>query len=271
MKNNLIAVTLLSLLGVLTVTTARSQGTAFTYQGKLSDTNGPVTGTRSLSFALYATNATGLPAAGPVTNGAVIFSNGLFTTTIDFGAGVFAGTNLWLGIAVDGSPELIPRQPVTPTPYAIFAGAAGTAGSVAAANIVGTIPPAQLPAGLVTNGASGLNLSGTFSGNGSGVTGVNLQTLDTGGAISYPTNNVVTTLLARTLNLGSNLGSFVVADVNGDGRPDLIIANTGTNTLTVLTNSGGGGFGFAETFNGGGQPNSVVAADVNGDGRSEFI
>lgn len=55
----------------------------------------------------------------PVTNRAVFVSNGLFTTTVDFGAGVFTGDNLWLGLTVDGAAELLPRQPITPTPYAL--------------------------------------------------------------------------------------------------------------------------------------------------------
>ena len=66
------------------------------------------------------------------------------------------------------------------------------AGSVAAANITGTISLAQLPGELVTNGASGVNLSGnlagTFSGNGAGLTGVDLRTANSLGAIAFTTN-----------------------------------------------------------------------------------
>ena len=34
-----------------------------------------------------------------------------------------------------------------------------------------------------------------------------------------------------------------MADINGDGLPDLIVANSGGMTLTVLTNQGAGHFG----------------------------
>ena len=39
------------------------------------------------------------------------------------------------------------------------------------------------------------------------------------------------------------------ADVNGDGKLDLISANWNSYTLTVLTNDGSGGFGSNATLN----------------------
>ena len=38
--------------------------------------------------------------AGPVTNSDVAVTNGLFTTTLNFGPGIFSGANYWLQIAV---------------------------------------------------------------------------------------------------------------------------------------------------------------------------
>ena len=48
--------------------------------------------------------------------------------------------------------------------------------------------------------------------------------------------------------MGSDPLSVVAADVNGDGKVDLISANYGDNTLTVLTNNGSGGFVLASTL-----------------------
>jgi hypothetical protein len=49
---------------------------------------------------------------------------------------------------------------------------------------------------------------------------------------------------------GSSPYSATVADVNGDGWPDLISANSGNSTLSVFTNNGGnGGFTLASTVN----------------------
>ena len=120
---------------------AHAQGTAFTYQGRLNNGDGPVNGSYDLTFTLFVTNSSGVAIAGPVTNSAAAVSNGLFTATIDFGPGVFTGTSNWLEIAVrtngNGSfTTLAPRQPLTPTPDAIYAEGAG--------NLRGTLSAAQL-------------------------------------------------------------------------------------------------------------------------------
>ena len=68
----------------------------------------------------------------------------------------------------------------------------------------------------------------------------------------------------------------IAADVNGDGKPDLISANVGggtvgPGTLTVMTNDGSGGFALEATLDVGNFPLCVVAADVNGDGKLDLI
>ncbi len=72
-------------------------------------------------------------------------------------------------------------------------------------------------------------------------------------------------------NVGNSPSCVVAADVNGDGKPDLICANYDDNTLMVLTNNGSGVFGSNATLNVGSEPTSVVAADVNGDGMVDLI
>src|SRR4051794_15077401 len=78
---------------------AQAQGTAFTYQGRLSVSGAPANGIFDLSFTLYATNTGGVVLAGPLVNPSVAVTNGLFTTTLDFG-NIFVGASNWLGIAV---------------------------------------------------------------------------------------------------------------------------------------------------------------------------
>jgi len=108
------------------LSTVFAQGTAFTYQGQLQNNGSPASGTYNLTFSLFNTNITGVPIAGPVTNNAVIVTNGLFTVLIDFGPGVFTGATNWLQIGVETNgvssfTSLTPRQELTPTPYAIYA------------------------------------------------------------------------------------------------------------------------------------------------------
>ena len=144
---------------ILPLATSHAQGTAFTYQGSLNDGDTPANGIYNFTFTLYATNTAGASLAGPVTTTSIAVSNGLFTTTIDFG-NAFSGNPRWLEIGVQTNggttfTTLAPRQSITPVPYAITAG-----------NVTGPLALAQLPAAVVTNGATGLNLTGSFSGNG---------------------------------------------------------------------------------------------------------
>src|ERR1019366_9190634 len=153
-------------------TTAFAQGTAFTYQGRLNAGGNPASGTYNLTFSLFTTNTSGVAIAGPVTNSAVLVTNGLFTVLVDFGAGAFTGTSNWLEIAArtNGATAfatLAPRQPITPTPYAFYAGNAGTAGGLSGtlpvSQVSGVVPLAQLPVAVVTNGQVGnVTLNGSL-------------------------------------------------------------------------------------------------------------
>jgi hypothetical protein len=160
--------------------TVLAQGTAFTYQGRLNSSGSPASGSYDLVFTLYNTNTAGIAIAEPATNSAVAVTNGLFTTLVDFGPGVFTGTSNWLAIAVSTNGAntfslLTPRQQVTPTPYALYsanAGTAATASSVPAADVTGTLGLGQLPPAVLTNSATSVSLSGAFIGNGGGLTNI---------------------------------------------------------------------------------------------------
>ena len=66
--------------------------------------------------------------------------------------------------------------------------------------------------------------------------------------------------------------SVAVGDFNGDGIPDLAIANEYDNTITVLKGDGTGGFTAfpASPFTVGYNPACVVVADFNGDGNLDL-
>ena len=106
---------------------AWAQTTAFTYQGKLTDSGNPANGNFDLQFALFDSPMVG---AG-VQQGAVVVRNpvavsaGIFTVTLDFGIAVFSGADRYLEIGVRPAGSgiayavLAPRQPITSSPYAI--------------------------------------------------------------------------------------------------------------------------------------------------------
>src|SRR5882724_3485899 len=127
---------------------AQAQGTAFTYQGRLDNGTGTANGSYDLTFSLFDADAAGNQVGSTVTNTAVGVSNGLFTVTLDFGAGMFDGTSRWLeiGVTTNGDANfatLSPRQAVTPTPYAIYAANAASAAS-ASSVVTGAVAPDQL-------------------------------------------------------------------------------------------------------------------------------
>jgi hypothetical protein len=107
------------------VNPACAQGTAFTYQGRLSDGPNPANGNYDLTFALFNAGSGPSQVGGTISNTGVAITNGLFTLPLDFG-NVFDGSARWLEIGVrtsggGGFAILAPRQPLTPAPYAIMA------------------------------------------------------------------------------------------------------------------------------------------------------
>jgi len=102
-------------------------GTAFNYQGKLTDGGNPASGSYDLKFTLYDMASGGIAVAGPITKSAVAIADGLVNVVLDFGANAFTGSTRWLEIAVRASAgagaftTVRPRQTLTPAPYALYA------------------------------------------------------------------------------------------------------------------------------------------------------
>lgn len=106
---------------------AQSMGTTFTYQGSVKFAGNPLSGTADFRFQLWTAPTGGAIVGSLVTANAVNVQDGLFDVPLDFGATAFNGDARWLEIAVrspagSGSyTTLTPRQPLTPSPYALFA------------------------------------------------------------------------------------------------------------------------------------------------------
>jgi hypothetical protein len=134
----------------------------FTYQGRLQITNSPANGSYDFQFAIFDAANGGLQLGSTITQPGLDVNNGFFTTTLDFGPGVFDGKARWLDIAVrtNGAAAfttLAPRQPLTAVPYAMFApnaGVATSANGVAAASVsVAGLNTASVDARYVLKGS----------------------------------------------------------------------------------------------------------------------
>jgi hypothetical protein len=65
--------------------------------------------------------------------------------------------------------------------------------------------------------------------------------------------------------------SVAVADLNGDGIPDMVVANYGSGTVGVLLGNGDGTFHTEVTYDAGNNPISVAVADLNHDGDLDLV
>ena len=83
-------------------------GTAFTYQGRLTDGGNPANGIYDLRFTIYDSQTGGNPVANAITNSTFAVADGLFNTELDFGANVFIGEARWLelGVRTNGSTDV---------------------------------------------------------------------------------------------------------------------------------------------------------------------
>jgi hypothetical protein len=77
--------------------------------------------------------------------------------------------------------------------------------------------------------------------------------------------------LSASLTNGTFVRSVTTADVNNDGKPDLICVRGNPSYLYVWTNSGNGLFVSNASYAVGSFPYQVIAADVNNDGRPDLI
>ncbi len=80
-------------------------------------------------------------------------------------------------------------------------------------------------------------------------------------------------LVTYSTGSGSNPNWMKIADVNGDNKPDIIVANSGAGNVGVLLNNGTGTFNDQVTYStgSGSGPNFVTTGDVNGDNKPDII
>jgi hypothetical protein len=252
--------------------TAQAQGTTFTYQGRLNANGAPANGVYDFNFGLFSTNSGGSLIGSADSVPGVSVTNGLFTVPLDFAAN-FPGASRWLEIAVRTNggavfTTVVPRQQLTATPYAI------TAGSV----VSGGLPAVYTNVVTFNNAAN--SFTGSFAGNGSGLTNVNAATLGGLGAANFwkTAGNSNTTGINF---LGTADNQALELRVNGERALRLepnssspnVVGGSNSNFVSAgvsgATIAGGGyGFGYANTVKAnfsaiaGGRGNTVAAGEA---------
>ncbi len=266
-------------------------GTAFTYQGSLTDGGTPANGPYDFEFQLFADAAATQKIGDTVwAPDNLEVTNGLFTADIDFGAGAFTGEARWLLVGVrrgdegGGFTQLYPPQELTPAPYALFAldgpGGGGDAwllggntGTDPLTDFLGTTDNVAfeirvndqraLRAEPDTSIALSPNLIGGWSGNWveAGVRGGTISgggTADNGTGTPFP--NIV---LDHWGTIGGGVGNQA-GDVNGDPNSDrgATVAGGWFNVASGMLSSIGGGSDHEATgrgtFIGGGSNNRAT-------------
>ncbi len=265
MKLKSLLIVLASVVGFVVNTNAAALGTAFTYQGRLSDGGNPAHGTYDFRFRLASDPLGNNYVGSAVLSNGVPVSDGLFTASLDFGAGSFNGSNYWLEVDVrtnggGGYSALAPLQPLTPAPGALYAALAGNANTAATADTVAWSSITGIPPGFADgvdndtqySAGAGLTLNGTqfnvrFAGNGAAATAAHSDH-------QHAAADVVSGTLADA-RLSVNIPRL-------DGNQTL----TGTNIFTgtaILTN---GPNRFAGTFAGDGGGLTNLNGSVLADG-----
>ena len=198
-----------------------AENTAFTYQGLLDFGGSPAAGSYDLTFQLFNSPTNAVGSMLTLTN--TVVSNGLFTVQLDFGAGVFNGTNYWLqiGARTNGSSaftNLAPLLPITPAPYAIAAAGLVGGGSF---NIISNSSTSTISGG-VGNTIQQTATNSTIAGGDNNTIGTNSFESTIGGGDG---NTIAGNAFESTIAGGGNFGSTAMSAWSvSNGGPNLQVA-----------------------------------------------
>jgi len=236
MKTTILTVIFILALGVMVLPTklaiAAPMGSAFTYQSRLMDANEPAAGLYDLQLKLYDSLAGGTQVGSTLDANEVDVNDGYFALLLDFGsaAAIFNGDARWLEIGVrEGALDdpnvyivLVPRQELTPAPYALYAAnAPGGGGADNDWKVAGT-NMFSMPIGNV----------------GIGTTSPEYK-LDVNGDVKATTARFGTDDLVHNADLQA-AHRINICDYDGvSWNPNLYIGDSGSDYVQLLWNSSG--------------------------------
>ncbi|MDR3746514.1 MAG: FG-GAP-like repeat-containing protein [Acidobacteriaceae bacterium] len=161
---------------------------------------------------------------------------------------VFTGTNS--SVTSSSSPSaLAVTGAITPSTTITQNGVPGNYSLTSTVTALGPIAPTGTVSFLDTSNANAILSSATL---GAGSAALNWLT-------------------PQTYTSGTSPNSIAIGDFNGDGIPDMAIANRNSNTVTILLGNGDGTFTASPVSPAtGSYPYSIVSGDFNGDGKADL-
>jgi hypothetical protein len=263
-----------------------AQSSAFTYQGKLGVNGAPANGTYDLRFQLFDDATVGNQVGSDQTQSGLVLSNGLFTTSLDFGSAAFTGADRWLQISAQtngtGYITLTPRQKVSATPYALRAANAATSDSATVATTATTATTANIATvALSANTVIATNITGTLPDTTLSTNVLVMSSYTTFFTNRFTNNGVynitvpagVSQMVAKLWGAG---GGRAMHGPNGGGGAFVqkTVAVTAGQTFMVVVGqwgSTGGGAGSGDTAGGAGSGGSSTRGGNGGQGSSLFL
>jgi hypothetical protein len=219
--------------------------------------------------------ATVLQGGAQVTAGTVNLCNSAFTYCLNPPALLGTAQLTSAGTAVF---KLIPSIG-SHSYYAVFKGTDANAGSNSSGSpqVLGVTGLYPTTTTLISGGSVGAyTLTGTVVGDGSATLTGSVSFIDTTDSYTMASATLGTATLVQafaaqaTYTTNATPTGIAIGDFNGDGIPDVVVTNQGSNTVGVFLGTGNGTFGAEQTFATGSSPYQVVVGDFNKDGRLDI-
>jgi hypothetical protein len=167
--------------------------------------------------------------------------------------------------ATYGAPVSISAtvSPSNPTGLVTFRDGVTLLGDAPLVSGTATLSSILLPAGTTS-------LSAYYAGDSTHAASTSTGTPQTVNAVSSSGFNPAS---GSPISVGTSPDGVAIADFNGDGIPDMAIANFGSNNVTILLGNGTGGFTIAtgSPVAVGNAPAAIAIGDFNDDGKVDLV